>query len=413
MKKLLVATQYFYPENFRINDMCLEWMKRGYDVTVLTGIPNYPLGDIYGGYKREYREEEWKGIHIIRLPMHERGHNLFTLFLNCWSYVYYGKKWVDKIVKENNGRFPYDVFFTYEVSPMTQALVGTYATKKYGVKSILYVQDLWPENVIEIMGIKSPLIVKPIDNMVKNIYRYTNLILATSESFVKSIQNRISDKSTVDKVVFWPQYAEEFYVPLNKNKQSDKFRICFTGNIGKTQGLDILAETAKLIKNDYLVQNKKIDIEFVIVGDGRNKKEFINAINTSNVSGMFVLLGEKKPEEIPYILSTCDIAFVSFVKNDIFKMTIPAKMQSYMACGMPILGSAIGETKKIIEESNCGICAEIGNADELKRAIYRLKSDNNKLEQYKENSLKYYRDRFDKSYLMSLMDNYFIEISNM
>ena len=413
MKRLLVATQYFFPENFRINDMCLEWVKRGYDVTVLTGIPNYPLGDIYDGYKREYKEEEWNGIHIIRLPMHERGHNLVTLFLNCWSYVHYGKKWVDKIVKENNGQFPYDIFFTFEVSPMTQALVGSYATKKYDIKSILYVQDLWPENVIEIMGIRTPLVVKPIERMVKNIYKDTNLILATSESFVKAIQSRINDKSTIDKVKFWPQYAEDFYLPLNKNKESDIFRICFTGNIGKTQGLDILAETAKLIKNDYLVHNKKIDIEFVIVGDGRNKNDFINAIDNSNVSDMFVLLGKKQPEEIPQILSTCDLAFVSFINNDVFKMTIPAKIQSYMACGMPILGSAIGETKRIIEESACGICAEIGNAEELKKAIYQLKLNINKLEQYRINSYKYYKEKFDKSYLMSIMDNYFINVNNM
>ena len=412
MKRLLVATQYFFPENFRINDMCLEWVKRGYDVTVLTGIPNYPLGDIYDGYKRKYKEEKWNSVHIIRLPIHERGHNLFTLFLNCWSYVYYGKKWVNKTVKDNKGKFPYDIFFTFEVSPMTQALVGAYATKRYGVKSILYVQDLWPENVIEIMGIKTPLIIKPIERMVKSIYRYTNLILATSESFVKTIQYRISDKSQNKKVKYWPQYAEDFYKPLPKRKLSNKFRICFTGNIGRTQGLDILAKAAKLIKNDYLVRNKEIDIEFVIVGDGRNKHDFIDAINKSNVADMFVLLGKQQPEEIPHILSTCDIAFVSFINNDIFKMTIPAKMQSYMACGMPILGSAIGETKKIIEESMCGICAEIGNANQLKQSIYSLKQDSDKLDQYRINSYNYYKNNYNKAYLMSVLDNYLNDIIN-
>ena len=386
--------------------MCMEWVKRGYDVTVLTGIPNYPLGDIYNGYKREYKEEEWNGIHIIRLPVHERGHNLFTLFLNCWTYVHYGKKWVDKVVKENNGKFPFDTFFTFEVSPMTQALVGAYATKKYGVKSILYVQDLWPENVIEIMGIKNPIVIKPIERMVKKIYRDTNIILATSESFVKAIQDKIKDKSTIDKVKFWPQYAEDFYKPLKKNKPNDKFRICFTGNIGKTQGLEILAETAKLIKNDYTKKNREIDIEFVIVGDGRNKIEFINSIKKNDVEDMFILMGKKPAEEIPEILSTCDVAFLSFANIDIFKMTIPAKLQSYMACGMPILASAIGETKRIIEEAGCGVCCEIGVSSALVDRIYYIISNKHELKAMGDNARKYYEMHFDRKELMDYIDEF-------
>ena len=405
MKKLLVATQYFYPENFRINDMCIEWVKRGYDVTVLTGVPNYPLGDIYDGYKREYKEEEWNGIHIVRIPMHERGHNLFTLFLNCWTYVHYGKKWVDKKVKENDGVFPFDTFFTFEVSPMTQALVGAYATKKYGVKSILYVQDLWPENVIEIMGIKTPLVIRPIEYMVKKIYRDTNIILTTSKSFIKAIQDKIDDKSTIDKVMFWPQYAEDFYKPLEKNKPNNKFRICFTGNIGKTQGLEILADTAKLIKDDYIKNNKVIDIEFVIVGDGRNKEEFIASINNNDVEDMFVLVGKKSAEEIPEILATCDVAFLSFKNIDIFKMTIPAKLQSYMACGMPILASAIGETKYIIEETKCGLCSNIGDAYSLRDAIYNMKNDANVLKNMGTNARDYFENNFEKQKLMDFIDD--------
>lgn len=406
MKKILVATQYFYPENFRINDMCVEWVKRGYDVTVLTGVPNYPLGDIYDGYKREYKEEEWNSIHIIRLPVHERGHNLFTLFLNCWTYVHYGKKWVDKVVKDNNGSFPFETFFTYEVSPMTQALVGAYASKKYGVKSILYVQDLWPENVIEIMGIKTPLIIKPIEHIVKKIYRDTNYIFATSESFVRAIKERIEDKDSLDKVSFWPQYAEDFYKPLSKNKPNSKFRICFTGNIGKTQGLEILAETANLIKQDYLNNDKDIDIEFVIVGDGRNKTELINSIKNNHVEDMFIMMGKRPAEEIPEILATCDVAFISFANIDIFKMTIPAKLQSYMACGMPILASAEGETKSIIEESNCGICTLFGDESSLYKSIKCLIENKNILSAYGNNARAYFLNHFDKKMLMDKMDRF-------
>lgn len=393
-KHILVITQYFYPEPFRINDMCLEWIKRGYKVTVLTGIPNYPQGEFYDGYStKEKRFENWNGVDIIRIPIVARGHNSLKLFLNYISFVVSGFFWKLKT------KLKADYVFTFEVSPMTQALIGVWYTKKHKVPNYLYVQDLWPENVEIVTGITSPVVIKPISRMVNYIYKNCTDIFATSPSFVKEIQKRVKDK---EKVHYLPQYAEDFYVPVTRASVpeiplNDKFKVVFTGNIGQAQGLDILPKTAQLLKDE--------NIEFVIVGDGRYREEFEREISQCGVSDMFVLVERQPAEYIPQLLAACDAAFISFQNAALWKMTIPAKLQSYMACGMPIIASAFGETQRIIEEAGCGLCAPIGDDKALAHQILKLKKED--LSIMAENSRGYYEKHFDKKAIMDGLDEYF------
>lgn len=393
-KHILVITQYFYPEPFRINDMCIEWVKRGYKVTVLTGIPNYPQGEFYDGYStKERRCENWNGVDIIRIPLIARGHSSLKLFLNYISFVVSGFFW------KLRTKLKADYVFTFEVSPMTQALISVWYTKKHKVPNYLYVQDLWPENVEIVTGITSPVVIKPISSMVNYIYKNCTDIFATSPSFVKEIQKRVKDK---EKVHYLPQYAEDFYVPVKKETvpeipQNDKFKVIFTGNIGQAQGLDILPKTAQLLKDK--------NIEFVIVGDGRYREEFEKEISQCGVSDMFVLVERQPAEYIPQLLAVCDAAFISFQNAQLWRMTIPAKLQSYMACGMPIIASAFGETERIINEAQCGVCAPIGDEKALAQQILSLK--NQDLAQMATNSRLYCETHFDKQTIMDGLDEYF------
>ncbi len=395
-KHILVVTQYFYPEPFRINDMCQEWVGRGYKVTVLTGIPNYPDGKFYKGYgwgKR--RKERWNGIDIIRIPLFARKKSSIFLVLNYVSFVISGWFW------KTFTKLKADMVFSYEVSPMTQVLVGCWYAKRRKIPHYLYVQDLWPENVEIVTGIHSKAILKPIERMVNKIYRSCDLIFATSESFVSEIQKRVSDDKA--KVKYWPQYAEEFYHPTNERidelVQDEAFKIIFTGNIGQAQGLDILPRTAKLLKE------RNQNVKFIIVGDGRRKNKLIEDIRVYGVEDRFILIARKPAEEIPAYLCSCQAAFVSFMDNDLFSKTIPAKLQSYMACGMPIIASATGETEKIIKEAACGLCAEIGDVEDLVAKIedFIEKEDLCTLSKH----AKMYSDHcFDKKILMDEMEKY-------
>lgn len=392
-KHILVISQYFYPEQFRINDMCQEWVKRGYRVTVITGIPNYPQGEFYEGYGIVRRRREFhNGIEIIRLPIVPRGHHSFMLCLNYASFVVSGFIW------SMFTKVKADQVFIFEVSPMTQALPGVWYAKKQQVPCFLYVQDLWPENVEIVTGIHNVHILNAIRKMVRYIYKRCTRILATSPSFVDAIIEQGAER---ERVTYWPQYAEDFYVPEvmddASRRKKRQFDIYFTGNIGRAQGLDILPKAAELL-ND-------VEVRFHIVGDGRYREEFLQEIRKRNVDDMFVFHGRKMPQEIPGLLKEADAAFVSFMNNSLFEKTIPAKLQSYMACGKPIIASASGETKRIIEEAACGICSPIGDAEALAENIKTI-VDMPDLQRMSDNAWEYYLMHFDKKRLMDKMDDY-------
>lgn len=399
---ILVISQYFYPENFRINDICKEWVKRGYEVTVVTGIPNYPEGKFYKGYGWFKRtQEEYEGIHVVRLPIISRGKSSFRLMLNYMSFVFSGAIWAI------SSKIKADKVFIFEVSPMTQALVGVWYARKNEIPCFIYVQDLWPENVEIVMGLKNKKIIGTIDKMVDYIYKNCDKIFATSPSFVKRIEERASAwNGTESKVVYWPQYAEDFYRPVEKVElpdmpQNGKFKIVFTGNIGYAQGLDILPRTAVILKKDHVA------CQFIIIGDGRYREEFEKEIAQNDVEDMFVLLGRKNPKEIPYYLAWCDVAFISFSDNPLFSMTIPAKLQSYMACGMPILAVAGGETKRIIEEAECGWCCKLESVSELAMIIAQCAVGKKSVAEKKSwFALEYVNKYFNKVELLDKIDGY-------
>ena len=401
-KNILVVSQYFYPEQFRINDICEEWVKRGYQVTVLTGVPNYPKGKFFSGYSwRKKRKECYKGINIIRLPIIPRGSNSIMLALNYFSFVFSGYVW--KLFTNTK----VDAVFTYEVSPMTQALPGVWFSKKRKIPHYIYVMDLWPENVEEITGIHNPILLKQIGKMVDYIYKNSEKIFTSSKSFIESISERGISKT---KIFYWPQYAEDFYQPKNKQDRykllkENVLNITFAGNIGEAQGLESLIEAAVSLKK---LHNE--DIIFNIIGDGRNKENLKKIVIESGITEYFNFIDKQPAEKVPEYFSESDVALITLAKNKIFEKTIPAKLQSSMACGMPILVCADGEIQEAINEAKCGFYSNTEDVDQLVDNILTLKNLNKeKLEQLGYNSRSYYEKYFSKEKLLDKMDGYLWE----
>lgn len=398
-KHILVFSQYFYPENFRINDICVEWVRRGYRVTVVTGIPNYPAGKFFSGYGIfKKRKEKYKGIDIIRIPIIARRKSSLCLIVNYLSFVISGFFW---------GKFASleaDIVFTYEVSPMTQVLPAVWYAKRKKVRHFLYCMDLWPENVEVMTGISNVNIINLIGKMVDYIYRNVEMIFTSSESFIKNINKR---GVQLNKLCFWPQYAEEFYKPLSYKEneiisRKNLINITFAGNIGYAQGLDVLIRTAEILKI-----KKMNDVKFNIIGDGRYKNDFEKLVIKYKLSSFFCFISKKKPEEIPQYLSNSDLSVVTLKSNLIFNMTIPAKVQSSLACGVPILASADGELTELVKKSKCGLTSSAGNAEELAYNIvlYCSMTEEEK-ENMKKNALNTSKEVFNKKMLMDRMDTF-------
>lgn len=325
---------------------------------VLTGFPQYPKGKIYKGYgfHKKY-DKVWQGIKIHRLKVLPRGKTPIGMLLNCLSFVTQGKKWVKRCTEK------YDAVYVFEVSPVTVGLPAVAYKEKFGTPLFFNVQDLWPENVEVVLGIHNRFIIGKINQIVDRIYSASDKILCSSNGFVDNIRAR---GVPAEKLVFWPQFCDEPDF-TNTEKPSiysdDDFKIVFAGNIGKAQGLDLLVDTAALLKNQK-------NIRFYLVGDGRARKSLEKKVRQQGIENL-VFVGRVSAQEADNYIHYADCAYLSFQNNEVFNMTIPAKMQSYMACGTPILAAVGGESAEIIRQANCGCVCE-RDANQLAKTIEQM-----------------------------------------
>lgn len=397
--KVLIISQYFFPENFRINDLAWELKKRGHEITVLTGLPNYPQGEYFKGYSdKKNCDELWHDIPVYRCKLRPRKTGSINLIRNYLSFV----KEANKKLKELQDK-DFDLIYVFEVSPITVALPAIKFKKKKDIPIIINIQDLWPENIMAVTVISNPIIIGLINKMVNYIYQHCDLILAASPSFVSKIRDRVRNK---EKVKYWPQYSivnktnEEVSI-LNK----DCFNIVFTGNIGEAQGIDLAVEAAKVLKD------KKICWHFI--GEGRSKDKLINLVNKYNLEDKVKFYGFHPENEIPKYLKNADAALLILKPNPVFEMTIPAKLQTYFACGVPVLGCVSGEGKRIIEESEAGIVSENISVDALVKVCNNfLKLNQGDLEKYKKKAYEYGKNNFNKNMLILSLEKYMKKVIN-
>lgn len=343
---ILVFTHYFFPEQFRVNTLCKALSKMGHKVTVLTGYPQYPQGKIYDGFGFGIPyEKEWNGVAIERIKVFPRGKTPLGLLNNCMSFVLEGKRWV------RNCTTRFDVVFVFGVSPVTVGLPAVAYKKKFNTPLFFNAQDLWPDNVEAILGIHNKAILWVLNRVVDKIYLNSDKILCSSRSFVKRIAHRGINS---DKLVYWPQFCEKpVFSQTEKPHEynSEFFNIVFAGNLGEAQGLELLTDAATLLKDEK--------IRFYLVGDGRAKKKLIKIVKEKGLSDTIFFLGRKSEQEANLYVHYADCSYLSFKDRMIFDMTIPAKLQTYLACGSPILAAVSGESADIITTAQCGIISEI------------------------------------------------------
>lgn len=358
--KILVVSQYYYPESVRITDLCESLVTRGHSVSVVTGIPNYPEGRFFSGYSWfGKRNEQINGVNVHRLPILPRGKNFICLSLNYISFVVSG--WLYSLIAHNRP----DVVLNYEISPITQCLVGIWLGRKYKAPVISYILDLWPESFQEVTGNSSKLIERILGSLVNSVYRRSDKILTSSESFIQSIAGR---GIATEKIAFWPQYAEDFYfsdepAPQNTIQRDGRLLITFAGNIGVAQGLDILIPVARKVRE------LNLSVCFVLIGDGRDKIRLQNLVDSEGLQEFFQFIDKQPSQMIPSYLAISDAGLLILKKSNIFSMTIPAKLQTYMACGVPIIGSVDGESQHIIKQAKAGLVADAEDIDQLVETV--------------------------------------------
>lgn len=395
--KILVVTQYFYPEEFKINDLVKGLVDRGYEVVVLTCKPNYPKGKFYKGYKFwGVNEETLYGAKVIRVPVIPRGNgNSLRLVLNYFSFVFFSCLYV------LCHRLRTDRIFCWDTSPILQAYAGMLVNKQTKAPLSMWVQDLWPESVSATGKIRQKGVMSILTTMVRGIYKRFDVLFIQSRNFRKSIEEKGHFKA---EYVYAPNWAEDLYTEPN-NIDLDKYRnlipsgfvVMFAGNIGAAQDFGSIIKAAELTRDEK-------DIKWVIVGEGRKRAEAQALVEHKKLGDTVTFLGRYPSYDMPSFFVHADVMLVALRDEYIFSLTIPAKTQTYMAFGKPIVSMLNGESNKVIEEAGCGFTASAGDFKALAANVIRAKNmPEEVLSSTGNNGRKYYDANFSKKRVIDLI----------
>lgn len=347
--RILVVSQYFYPENFRINDVCFQLVKEGHDVTVLTGLPNYPEGKIKSEYRFfRKRKEIIDGVKVVRVPLVGRGNNKYRLMLNYMSFAIMGSLRAAFFSK-------FDVVYSYEVSPITQVIPAFFARKRQ--KLIVNCLDLWPESITAIGMRTEGHLYNVIKRLSSWVYRKADTILIPSLGFEDYLVDVCAVKK--ERIQHLPNHAEKDYLSVTEKKvfSNGKMHFLFAGNIGRAQNLDIivdaLAATEKSILDSIIVD---------IVGDGSYLQELKKKVEDSQLNHTFVFHGRCDLSEVIKYYEMADACLMTLEPSSFVSKTVPAKLQGYMASGRMILAAVNGSAAEIINDSKSGL---VVNGDDV------------------------------------------------
>lgn len=373
--KILVVCQYYYPEPFKINEICEEFVKRGNKVTVITGLPNYPKGEIYKGYRFfKRRNENINGVDVIRTFEIGRRKGIIFRALNYFSFM------ISASIKTFFMKEEFDVIYVYQLSPITMVKPAITYKKKNNKKMIIYCLDLWPESIKTFGITENSKIYKIIDKYSKKMYENADKILVSSNSFRDNFNNKPTE--------YVPQYSADI-LEKKKNVETEKINFVFAGNVGKAQSMETIVKTANELKDE-----KNIVIH--IVGDGselENTKQLAKEYKLENI----IFHGRKKIEEMQEYYDMADAMIVTLGKDDFLSKTLPAKVQACMSTGNAIVAAADGEIKTVIEEAKCGYCTPAEDYMALAELIKHFSKLNvEEKEKMRSNAYKYYNNYFNK-----------------
>lgn len=402
--RVLIVSQYFHPESFRINELVQSLLKRGLDVDVLTGKPNYPEGKIYKGYRAwGCQREEWSGATIYRIPLAARGtKSALRLALNYLSFIVSGLLIAPWLLRKRR----YDVIFVYGLSPILQAIPAIFLgwLKRCGV--IIWVQDLWPESLSATGYVRNSRILDAVKVVVRFIYRHTDLLLVQSEAF----ESKVAALAPGKRIVYYPNsvdatFADPADITLPDIPQlDDGFCVVFAGNVGSAQAVEVMVDAATLLRDHA-------DIRFIVFGQGSRWDWMREEVQKRGLTNLH-LLGRYPLEMMPGFMQKASALLVTLADQPIFAATVPSKVQAYMAAGRPILACLNGEGARLVSAAKAGLISPAEDGSALAASVLHLyqmpQAERQKLG---ENGRRYFKEHFDQDVLTDQLIDHFRVVS--
>tara|TARA_R110001606_G_scaffold355312_1_gene506175 strand:- start:3333 stop:4574 length:1242 start_codon:yes stop_codon:yes gene_type:complete len=390
--KILLFSQYFYPEPFIINDLVKTLEMQGHDIVVYTGKPNYPEGVIYPGFSSKgFEKTTFNGsVKLYRIPLRPRGKlGAKNLFFNYMSFVVSGIRFLNRIEEDD-----FDVILSFGLSPITSTIPAIFYKWKKKKSLFLWVQDLWPESLVATGYITNRIVLFFVKVLVKWIYSCCDVVLIQSHGFHKPISEYVDKK----KIVFYPNSIRVektlpiVTIPETLNRLLDDFFcVVFAGNLGKAQSLNTILDAAEEL-------NDLTGLKFVLIGAGselewlKEQKEMRHLHNVE-------LVGRLEMDKMSFVYSKSDVLIVTLADNETINLTIPSKIQSYLSSGKPIVASLNGEGARVIKNANCGLVSEACDSHEFSeniKSVYLL-TETERIEMGR-NGLDYFNEHFNMDY---------------
>lgn len=405
--RLLIVSQYFWPEEFRINDVAEDMVRRGHEVHVLTGWPNYPSGKFPADFMANRQDfRGYKGARIFRAPLIPRGRGgglavaanyLSFVFSGCWSVLAMAARGQN-----------YDAVLVFQISPITAALPAILLRALTGSPVVLWVQDLWPETLKAVGAVRSPRLLKLIGTLVSFIYGRSDRILIQSRAFHADIKQRAGGD---DRIAYLPNWTDLPHAAVSAPRAEElepyksTFNLMFAGNLGEAQDLPALVRAADLCRDIP-------QLRWLIVGEGRAQEAMRDEVVERGLEDRVVFLGRHPASRMKAFFAGADGLIVSLKAEPIFALTVPSKVQAYLAAGKPILGMLDGEGGRVIAEANAGWVAPAGDAEALAHNVRRLvrASPEERLQMGKVGAA-YCKRHFTRQHLMSRLEDFLANAS--
>lgn len=394
---ILIITQYYHPEQFQINEIAPELVKKGHKVTVLCGVPNYPKGVIFEGYEskdgRESKEREYlekTGVRVVHVNQVPRGKGTVQLVCNYVSFVKASKRMVKEMVAQGE-RF--DVVLGYQLSPITSMYAALEYKKLTGVPVVYYTLDLWPVSAEGMLKSKKNPLMWSINKMSRTLYQGADRILVTSRPFMDYL-HRVNGIA-MDRMAYLPQHADLGMIDMDMQAEDNGVAdFMFAGNIGKGQRADVIIKAAKVL-------GKRKDYRIHMLGDGRMREELEQMVRAEGLEENVIFYGNQKREDMPKFYKMADVLLVTLRGNNEVGDTIPGKMQMYMTTGKTIFGAINGGAQEVIRESRCGSCVSAGDYEGLAKLMQLYIEHPHDYDQCGENAREYFKVHFTLEYYMN------------
>lgn len=397
--KILVVCQYYYPEQFRINDICEQLVKGGNSVTVLTGLPNYPKGKIPKEYRwGRKRKEVINGVKVLRSFEIGRKSGVMGMALNYGSYML-SASFKALFMKED-----FDIIFVYQLSPVTMALPGIIMKKRSNNPLYLYCCDIWPESIKNILSDEKSFIYRLVKRLSKYIYSQCDGITVTSKPFVKYFNEE--HLIPIEKISYIPQHAEDIYLQMDFSAIDDITDFVFMGNIGIAQDIDCILDAAEAIKHI-----PKFKIHFV--GDGSYLEKSKELVKEKGLGNIVVFHGRHPLEKMPDFYKMADACLLTLKAENLVGLTMPSKLQGYIAAGKAVIGAINGAAQDVIKESKCGLCVNASDSKALAEAMQDFIENPNKYKDCGSNGREYFNKHFTKKIFMEKLESELYKLSEV